>query len=304
MPKSLSPITFANAITSKEKLKEVFKDTKSIFEEQMKSDPVYAENIKKSKIFAFSEQAIGDCILPDLGEIKEEQHEECTIIMTPYTTLNGLKILKDKNIIDPNAKITVVNFANAFKTGGGVQQGSIAQEEYLCRLSDLFASLIRLKLQFYEYNHNHRNDNSNIFGFNRVISSIGVTQIKNDDFSLIEVSQRPKFNVISAAAPDLRKIKKYDEEKLFNVLVERIKLIFTVAISNQDDTIVLGAFGCGAFKVPPDISSRAFFHVLQKLGYKQKFKCIIFNIYAPDECGKKNLQAFKEKFKDLAIQCQ
>ena len=43
----------------------------------------------------------------------------------------------------PGGKIAVMNFANAFHAGGGVQNGSSAQEECLCRTSTLYPLLYR-----------------------------------------------------------------------------------------------------------------------------------------------------------------
>ena len=43
----------------------------------------------------------------------------------------------------PDAKIAVMNFANAFQAGGGVADGCTAQEESLCRCSTLYPILNR-----------------------------------------------------------------------------------------------------------------------------------------------------------------
>ena len=48
---------------------------------------------------------------------------------------------------NPEAKIAVMNFANAFHAGGGVNKGSSAQEESLCRTSTLYPLLYRRTLR-------------------------------------------------------------------------------------------------------------------------------------------------------------
>ena len=54
--------------------------------------------------------------------------------------------LKKEN---PDAKIAVMNFANAFHPGGGVMNGMSAQEECLCRTSTLYPLLDRMTPYIY-----------------------------------------------------------------------------------------------------------------------------------------------------------
>ncbi len=54
-----------------------------------------------------------------------------------------------------DAKIAVMNFANAFHAGGGVTKGSSAQEECLCRTSTLYPLLYRKYLRDTFYKHHY-----------------------------------------------------------------------------------------------------------------------------------------------------
>ena len=56
--------------------------------------------------------------------------------------------------------------------------------------------------------------------------------------------------------------------------MSRIEGILLTAIENEAENIVLGAFGCGAFRNPPYLVARAFKEELNK--YKNHFENIIF----------------------------
>ena len=114
-------------------------------------------------------------------------------ILKMTTTEAILSLPSDKNIC-------ALNFANRFSPGGGVQKGSKAQEEDLCRTSSLFSALISEK--FYPY-----------IWTNDLIYTDKVVFIKNDTYQ--DVS--PKYaSIITASAPDLARTryKFYYSEKL------------------------------------------------------------------------------------------
>ena len=57
---------------------------------------------------------------------------------------------------------------------------------------------------------------------------------------------------------------------------KRIRNILEVAIDNEVDVLILGAFGCGAFHNPPDIVADAFREVLLTDRYRKSFEQIVF----------------------------
>ena len=65
-------------------------------------------------------------------------------------------------------------------------------------------------------------------------------------------------------------------EELYNIHVKRARNILNVAIKNEDDYLILGAFGCGAFRNNPEIVAKAYKDVLQD--YMYCFKVIDFAI--------------------------
>ena len=99
-----------------------------------------------------------------------------------------------------------------------------------------------------------------------------------------------KVNILTCAAPNLRerpsntmnphagyKPAKVTPTELESLLTSRIRRIFEVALANENEVLILGAFGCGAFRNPPEIVARVFYNVMQDfLGY---FDTIEYAVY-------------------------
>ena len=56
---------------------------------------------------------------------------------------------------------------------------------------------------------------------------------------------------------------KITPSELEKLLTARIRRIFEVAVANGNEVLILGAFGCGAFRNPPEIVARVFNNVMQ-----------------------------------------
>ena len=84
-------------------------------------------------------------------------------------------------------------------------------------------------------------------------------------------------------------------DKLEQVFTARIKNILEVAVANNVDIIVLGAFGCGAFNNPPDLVAEVFRYLLVTKGQGRFFKRVVFAIKRNNEQNT-NLMAFKKAF--------
>lgn len=202
-----------------------------------------------------------------------------------------------------DGNVAVLNFASANNPGGGVTKGSSAQEEALCRCSNLYFALIDGKV-FPKFYLNHRLYGSPLHN-DDIIYSPGVTVFKSDTTNptLLPESQWKKINVITCAAPNLRSkpsnrmnphegdFVKISDADLQSLHEKRLRRILDVSILNGADTIILGAFGCGAFQNPPAVAARAAKNVIAD--YLYAFKNIEFAIY----CGPRdesNYKTFKE----------
>ncbi len=174
-------------------------------------------------------------------------------------------------------KVAVLNFAHPEHPGGGVFDGAQTQEECLCRSSNLYLCLSDAKNlnDFYTY---HRNLNSPIYT-DRLIYTKDITVFKTDD-ELPHMMDKKDFfyvDVITCGAPCIANIN-IDTKELKQIFKKRIKNIFEVAIENNVDILVLGAFGCGAFRNPPRIVAKAFKETIEENLYNTEFKQIVFAI--------------------------
>lgn len=180
-------------------------------------------------------------------------------------------------------RVAVLNFANPENPGGGVEFGAIAQEECLCRSSNLYACLISDHLydDFYNY---HRKMRSNFYS-DRLIYTRDVTVFKSDDTIPVMINRKRwfKVDVITCAAPYMGQSKYTPPTVLSKIFKARIKNIMEAALDNNVDVIILGAFGCGAFKNSPKLVAKAFKEAIEEKDYCNKFKRIIFAIKKESE---------------------
>ena len=101
------------------------------------------------------------------------------------STAPHISVLADTSLhcaqgqITPSKRVTVLNFANAYHPGGGVKKGAAAQEECLCRSSNLYAALTLPYMLKHYYKWNEKNTGD--MGSDRIIYSPGVTVFKSDD---------------------------------------------------------------------------------------------------------------------------
>ena len=194
-------------------------------------------------------------------------------------------------------RIAVLNFANAYHPGGGVVNGAMAQEECLCRSSNLYSALTLPYLLRNYYKWNGRNTGD--MGTDAVIWSPGVTVFKTDDPVPAEMEREEWFqvDVLTCAAPYYDKNKKHPatQEKLREVFYHRIRNILEVAIAKDTDILVLGAFGCGAFNNPPALVADVCRELLVEKGYFRFFRKTVFAIKRNDS-ENTNLEAFRKAF--------
>lgn len=175
----------------------------------------------------------------------------------------------------PGKRIVVLNFASATNPGGGVVHGSSAQEESLCRCSTLYPTLDQGFLWKEYYNVNRAS--ANVLHTDACIYSPDIVICKTDDDFPERLLQKDwvSVDVISCAAPNLRNApaNQYNPENGHAVNImpdalqrlheQRARAILAVAAARNADILVLGAFGCGAFRNDPKVVAKAYANVLK-----------------------------------------
>ncbi len=191
-------------------------------------------------------------------------------------------------------RVAVLSFANAYSPGGGVTRGAMAQEECLCRSSNLYSALTLPYLIRNYYKHNAKTTGD--MGTDAVIYSPGVTVFKSDDALPVPLAEPFQVDVLTCAAPYVNPDRKkpIPLEKLEDTFIHRIRNILEVAAANGADHLVLGAFGCGAFNNPPDLVAGCFLDLLVDKGYRDHFKRVVFAIKG----GGRNYEVFRDMLMD------
>jgi uncharacterized protein (TIGR02452 family) len=159
-----------------------------------------------------------------------------TIEVANISTLQAGKQLQE-NGLNPLA----LNFASAKNPGGGFLSGARAQEESLCRASGLYACLNR---QPY-YDHHRKLGGG--FYTDYALYSPNVPIWRDEKENLLNETWPLSF--ITMAAPNYRAhgFDPSTKPKLLAEFDKRIRKILLIALANHHPSLVLGAWGCGAF---------------------------------------------------------
>ena len=191
----------------------------------------------------------------------------------------------------------VLNFASATNPGGGVVWGSTAQEECLCRCSTLYGNLMQRKLWDRFYGP-HREQNNPLYN-DDCIYTPEVIVFKSDTAypELLPAEDWWHVNVITCAAPNLRNDRDgtprvfVANEELKSLHIQRMRRILSIAAAKGNEAVILGAYGCGAFKNPPEVVAAALKQVAEE--FKYHFKVIEFAVYCSPR-DERNYQVFRQ----------
>ena len=196
-------------------------------------------------------------------------------VLAPIEVVNETTAVAGARLAAQGKDVAVLNFASARNQGGGFLSGAIAQEEDLCRCSSLYGCLKR-KPMF--YNENIMCETN--FYTDGMIYSPKVPFFR-DQYNLF-LEDPFTLSVISAPAPNVRSMSAETteheafDEVMKGLLFNRAVKILQIAEAHGHNTIVLGAWGCGAFGNDPGLVAMSFLEALMQVG---DFEHICFAVY-------------------------
>lgn len=190
----------------------------------------------------------------------------------------------------------VLNMANGENPGGGVMRGAGAQEENIFRRSNLFRSLY----QFVDYGSKeydtprHPDYSYPLKEGTGGIYSPNITIFRGSEHNGYCLLQKPnKLAFVTVPAIYSPKLSYnngvYRITETFAALTKiKIRTILRITILNGHDSAILSAFGCGAFRNPPNHMAELFHEVFEEVEFKNKLKLIVFAIIDDHNTWKKH----------------
>ena len=214
------------------------------------------------------------------GKKVQINHQDLPRYETEIKVINIDCLYEAKEMIDNGLNPAVLNMASFHTPGGGVLKGSSAQEEDIFRRSNIFKSLYQFSSIGLEFGIEQREERYPLQMNFGGIYTPSVTVFKGGkdvDYQLLE--EPFHVDVITLAAVknpplDNGKIVSWAEITIKN----KIKQILDIALENGNDSLVLSAFGCGAYGTPPEQMAMLFADVLASEEYQGLFKVIHFAI--------------------------
>jgi uncharacterized protein (TIGR02452 family) len=185
---------------------------------------------------------------------------------TQIQVANETTLQAARRLVDLGQRPVALNFANAVNPGGGFLNGARAQEEVLCRSSALFTTLDEDPM--YEY---HR-ENDRAGATDWVIYSPDVPVYRRDDGAVIDLPWTVSF--LTSAAPYAPAV---GQPESGDLLQKRIFRVLEVAHAYGYQSLVLGAWGCGAFRNDPERTAEDFKDALEN-DFRGCFLEVVFAI--------------------------
>lgn len=217
--------------------------------------------------------------------------------------------------------VALLNFASSVEPGGGALDedhgGTNGQEEQLCYSSELAGFMQEVLKQssttqgakFFPLNNYQEVKFKNAINWihHQLVYTPDVQFFRSNAANNYEFLDTPfKVGILSSAAPvepTLTSLKDgsidYKDKATKGYVKQAIALQLYAAHVKGHDTVILGAFGCGAFKNPPQAVAKIYKEVIDKQ-FQRAFKKIVFAILEDPSRGahnpKGNLKSFQDCF--------
>lgn len=196
-----------------------------------------------------------------LPEAASQDFAETWVQVTNETTLQAARRLVERGL-----RPVALNFANGIEPGGGFLGGARAQEEVLCRSSALYATLVGDSM--YKHHRGRPLPDSTDWA----IYSPNVPVFRTDDGATLE---RPwLLSFVTCAAPYAPAV---GQPASRDLLRGRIHRVLEIARAHGHESLVLGAWGCGAFGNDTHHTANDFSEAL-KTEFDGAFSGVVFAI--------------------------
>ena len=229
-------------------------------------------------------------------------------IKTEIRVENKDCVLAAKELIDAGFNPAMLNLADLYTPGGLVEYGSGAQEENLCRRSNLVLSLYQFShARIYQYPDLGLEQNADQYPmdvhFGGIYSGI-VTFFRGPESegSMLEAKTYniPVISVAALSGPRIGPDGMMCKEEA-DITLDKMRTIFRIGMMQGHDSLVLSAMGCGAFANPPAHIAKLFHQVIEEDEFKDKFRLIDFAILDGYRTGLRhnpegNLVPFQKEF--------
>lgn len=234
-----------------------------------------------------------------LQNLTHETGKEAEIIVSKKRSFEAASAYRGKHI-------SVLNFASATNPGGGVTKGASAQEECLCRVSTLYKCISASEItEAFHKKHWRALKTGEMDSFynDDCIQTCNVTVFKSDTAKTVLLPEKDWFDVdvISCAAPNLRRMSQHDkqwkknvtDQELLDIYKKRINRVLDIARYAKSEVVILGAFGCGAFANPRELVAKAMHASIDE--HKYDFETIELAVYCPLR-DTSNYEVFAKEF--------
>ena len=201
----------------------------------------------------------------ELDQLPEPPPSQTRIQVTNETTLQAAERIYQKGEMP-----LALNFANGIQPGGGFLLGADAQEESLCRCSSLYMTLLGDPM--YKA-HKARKDTD---CSDWAILSPEVPVFAREDGVLRSDPWTCGF--LTCAAPNATA---ETQDRAAGLMVSRIDRVLHIALHYGYGTLILGAWGCGAFGNDPERIAGIFRHALHGR-FADQFDEVVFAISDPN----------------------
>ena len=265
----------------------IFEDTEEMCLTNMTLKNAIEHSLQEQRIYREKET---------IEAVREKKYKSTEVKVSCKRSFEAAKAYQNK-------KVCVHNFASATNPGGGVIRGASAQEECLCRASTLFFNL-NAKECWDKFYAPHRELHNPIYNEDCIYTP-EVMVFKEDTDVPLAMPEEDwyKVNVLTCAAPNLReqpsncmnphagdKKVSLTNQELFDLHVKRGRRILDVAAAHGNEVIILGAFGCGAFKNPPEVVAAVYRQLMKE--YDGAFETVEFAVYCTER-DKTNYEVFQ-----------